>query len=1215
MVVNENNPKIWASLTAPNPDDVTYWVDLTADPHGNIIKFYDENDEKWYNLTSPTSDYAVYPYIGPNGNWFIENKDSGVSASGEIPDATINGYHISENPVLTKEDIGLGNVANLAPEDYPVPDAVYGLIDGKVDKTRTINGYTLGADVVITKSDIGLGNVENVAPADMPISTATATALSGKADTTRNIVAGSGLVGGGSLAADRTFNVASANDGIIVNVDNIQLNTVDNLSSTSVTQPLSANQGKILNETKVPTSRTVNGYSLSSNVSLTKSDIGLSNVANLAPADLPISTATQTALNSKVNTSRQVIAGSGLTGGGALTSDLTLNVVSGNDGISASADAITLNTVNNLISTSTTQPLSAAQGKALQDSKINNNGTNSNIDVLHFNPTTLTALSNIGDVRFSDESKTLEVKVSDTVSIQLGQETQARVKNNAGVQINNGQVVYIESAAGANPLAKLATTADQDIAQRTFGMATENIAINGFGAITTEGLVRDVNTSAFAEGAMLWLSTNGSITTTEPVAPTPKVSVGMVLRSNATNGVIYVKIRAIARNSKLSDVYAPTLANGNILRWNSATSRFEVWDSITSLANKVDVVAGKGLSTNDYTTTEKNKLAGIATGANNYTHPSTHSADILVDGTTNKVFTATEKTKLSGIATGAEVNVQSDWNAISGDALILNKPTTISGYGITDAYTKTEVDNKLSAVYKYKGIVPTVGNLPSTGMVVGDVWNVTDTNINYAWDGSVWDPLGGVVGADVSLATPTTDGLLSASDFVKLSGIESNANNYTHPATHSADIIVDGTTNKVYTATEKTKLAGIATGAEVNVNPDWNAASGDAQILNKPTTISGYGITDAYTKTQVDTSLSGKEPTIAAGTTAQYWRGDKSWQALNKAAVGLSSVENTALSTWVGSTNISTVGTITNGTWSGSTIGISKGGTNLTALGTANQLLRVNSGASALEYFTPTWTSNTGTVTSVSMTVPTGLTVTGSPVTTAGTFAVTLTSGYSIPTTVKQGQWDTAYGWGNHSGLYQPIDADLTSIAGLAGTSGLLKKTAADTWTLDTSTYLTGNQTIILSGAVTGSGTTAITTSYADTVPTTKGGTGLTSIGTQYQYLAVKAGGLGLEWVTSRDRLSNQVTTLESIPTTKRLVLASITAETPFSLSGTLSSGDILHIVIYNTTASPITQNIPNYLPYLCLNGTSITIPAYGYAEINILTIYREQTIYLIRTI
>ena len=63
---------------------------------------------------------------------------------------------------------------------------------------------------------------------------------------------------------------------------------------------------------------------------------------------------------------------------------------------------------------------------------------------------------------------------------------------------------------------------------------------------------------------------------------------------------------------------------------------------------------------------------------------------------------------------------------------------------------------------------------------------------------------------------------------------------------------------------------------------------------------------------------------------------------------------------------------------------------------------------------------------------------------------------------------------------YQPLDADLTAIAGLAGTSGLLRKTAANTWSLDTNTYLTGNQTITLSGDVTGSGTTAITTTLAN---------------------------------------------------------------------------------------------------------------------------------------
>jgi hypothetical protein len=53
----------------------------------------------------------------------------------------------------------------------------------------------------------------------------------------------------------------------------------------------------------------------------------------------------------------------------------------------------------------------------------------------------------------------------------------------------------------------------------------------------------------------------------------------------------------------------------------------------------------------------------------------------------------------------------------------------------------------------------------------------------------------------------------------------------------SADNHISGTTNKVFTAIEQGKLSGIATGAEVNVNADWNAASGDAQILNKPTTM------------------------------------------------------------------------------------------------------------------------------------------------------------------------------------------------------------------------------------------------------------------------------------------------------------------------------------------------------------------------------------------
>ena len=59
--------------------------------------------------------------------------------------------------------------------------------------------------------------------------------------------------------------------------------------------------------------------------------------------------------------------------------------------------------------------------------------------------------------------------------------------------------------------------------------------------------------------------------------------------------------------------------------------------------------------------------------------------------------------------------------------------------------------------------------------------------------------------------------------------------------------------------------------------------------------------------------------------------------------------------------------------------------------------------------------SSAGTVTSVGMTVPTGLQLSTSSITTSGTFAISLASGYAIPTTTSQSQWNTAYSWGDHS--------------------------------------------------------------------------------------------------------------------------------------------------------------------------------------------------------
>lgn len=111
-----------------------------------------------------------------------------------------------------------------------------------------------------------------------------------------------------------------------------------------------------------------------------------------------------------------------------------------------------------------------------------------------------------------------------------------------------------------------------------------------------------------------------------------------------------------------------------------------------------------------------------------------------------------------------------------------------------------------------------------------------------------------------------------------------------------------------------------------------------------------------------------------------------------------------------------------------------------------------------------------GTVTSVALSVPSGLSVSGSPITSSGTLDITYSSGYSIPLTASQADWDTAFGWGDHStvgyvessdigSIVQAYDADLTSIAAITDTSGILQKTAANTWSLINGSFVVGNGT------------------------------------------------------------------------------------------------------------------------------------------------------------
>lgn len=81
----------------------------------------------------------------------------------------------------------------------------------------------------------------------------------------------------------------------------------------------------------------------------------------------------------------------------------------------------------------------------------------------------------------------------------------------------------------------------------------------------------------------------------------------------------------------------------------------------------------------------------------------------------------------------------------AGNGGLLDYVGIASNVDLSNYYTKSEVDGKVSSVLKYKGSVANYAALPSSGMVIGDVYNLTDTGHNYAWSGTFWDDLGPAV--------------------------------------------------------------------------------------------------------------------------------------------------------------------------------------------------------------------------------------------------------------------------------------------------------------------------------------------------------------------------------------------------------------------------------------------------------------------------------------
>jgi hypothetical protein len=159
------------------------------------------------------------------------------------------------------------------------------------------------------------------------------------------------------------------------------------------------------------------------------------------------------------------------------------------------------------------------------------------------------------------------------------------VRNTTGATLTKGTAVYISGATGQiSTVSKALATSDATSAQ-TLGLITADLANNTNGNVTLIGTITNINTSAYTDGAQLYLSptTAGTLTATKPYAPQHLVYIATVEHAHPTQGKLFVKVQNGYEMDELHNVSAQSPANNDGLFYNTSTSLWEKKSIVTAL--------------------------------------------------------------------------------------------------------------------------------------------------------------------------------------------------------------------------------------------------------------------------------------------------------------------------------------------------------------------------------------------------------------------------------------------------------------------------------------------------------------------------------------------------------------------------------------------------------------------------------------------------------
>lgn len=752
MIKNNVYYEWFASITVPNPDQVGYWVDLEADSKGRIIKVYNRDIEKWVVLFDVSKDDYVPPFIGSNGNWWVDNRDTGVKATAETPYIGENDHWFTYDPI----------------------NKVY--VDTGIE-ARGLSAYDIAVKLGFEGSEQDWIDSLSKASEDAAIAALDAANKANEAADKANqaVEEIEGIVDDAIAATDKAEEIASNppkivdNDWWIYNYDTKQyVNTgisaigdaftykkeypsIEAMEADWGTADVKLGEYVLINTNDVEDPddakvylKTQNGWKFIVDLS------GMQGIQGWSAYEVAVQHGFVGTEEEWVQSLKQPALDAAAEALEAKAQvEATEKAVKEAEALRVTAEQGRVNAENTRVSNENTRISNENSRKAEESKRV----TAENERIAAEN-----SRRSEEDIRKTNEANRISAESSraSAETLRASAEVERNTNEQKRIEEETKRISSEEGRVAAET--KRVDNEDARIAAETARDTAEQERVSNEATRQANEEIRETQEAAREKNTADAITAVNEAKTAAQQATTNATTAANNANTQANRAKEYADNPPKVGDDgywylwdEVDDVYVNTgwPSSGIVLKGSLDSP--EDLDTIVDPQLSDSYIVGTDLYFwNGTEWVNMGRFQGPQGEPGKDAELSKAAIEAVLVG---EVTTHTHDTRYyTKDQTDANIKVVADDLA-------------------NNYYNKSQVDSKFTSVYIFKGSVDTIEDLPTEGNVIGDVWNVRKNDTNYAWTSEGWDALGGTA----ELASLTANGLMSKEDFAKLQGIEAGA--------------------------------------------------------------------------------------------------------------------------------------------------------------------------------------------------------------------------------------------------------------------------------------------------------------------------------------------------------------------------------------------------------------------------------------------------------